>query len=338
MNKPNIFKISHRIGLEDKFTASLCYLLNKHQEVGQAYLDRLCELTGSAKTRFMGATDHPDFGTLENRPDFLLKGESFSILVEHKIESDLGDQQLERYLALAESHNLKLCLISNVETDVPSSVRNSPRYLRPSDRKHILWSAFYETFRALDDSFLVVEFLEWMTDLGMNPNLWKGHGDPFVDPIAIAKFFDCHKDMKVFLESSFGPSKGRSVRPGRKNACIEIRKPTPFVWLAYMSLKKLAEDDFFGCYLQVYIAMKKPNMLADISGVLDLPLGSVRYLAGDLYAGSYPVRIYYLELSKVLDEKLKTTKSNLELMLEEVLKHVEGEANQRQSSTYRKTG
>lgn len=338
MGKPNIFKISHRIALEDKLTSSLAYLFNKYPDVGQAYLDRICKLTNHKSTQFIGAVDHPDDYGKVNKPDFLIRGKAFDILFEHKIDSDLGNEQLQRYLSLAKPKNQKLCFISNYLTEIPPAVTQSPNYLRGPDREHLVWSDFYEFFGGFQHE-LVREFYEWISDLGMNPSVWKGHGDPFADKIASEEFKSCVRDLKKLIDDKMGKLDGRMVKKGPVNPCFEIRKALPQVHLVYVGLHKSGDyeldnhdldHNIHGDQMEFCVIMKTPNLLRNGSGYLSSPIGDFAYfpLNHEMMTWNknlFFARAYLFPVSNLLDADIEKTKSNLEIATIKVLDHLKKE-------------
>ena len=98
--KPNIFMINSALGLEDALTAYWHYVLSVVPGLGQHFVDSICRSSGLAASSFIGAIDHPS-GDSANHPDLLIQCRDWKLLFEHKVDSPLGDRQLERYLELA---------------------------------------------------------------------------------------------------------------------------------------------------------------------------------------------------------------------------------------------
>jgi hypothetical protein len=99
---------------ENQFTKSLERLIRCIPEVGQALVDLLLLNSGRGHDRFVKCSAQPKL--LGNvHPDFMLSCEGCDILIEHKLEGNLGERQLERYLQLAhkQSRPTLLALISN---------------------------------------------------------------------------------------------------------------------------------------------------------------------------------------------------------------------------------
>ena len=95
----NIFLVSPAFGPEDRLTAYWHYVLEAVPGVGQAFVDHVSSRSGLAPSTFLGSVDHPR-GDRVNRPDLLIRCQDYDVLFEHKLDSPLGRNQLERYLVL----------------------------------------------------------------------------------------------------------------------------------------------------------------------------------------------------------------------------------------------
>lgn len=333
MKKHNIFKISHRKKFEDKFTYSLAYILNKYPKVGQSYLNRVCSLSGLKNTKFIEATDHP-LPSITCKPDFLIKGKEFEVLFEHKIDAELGSDQLDRYLKIANENKQKLCFVTNYLTKVSSSILRSKTYLKNNKRDHFVWSDFFDIFGSSEFE-LVQEFAEWMHTLGMDPGVWIGHADPFVDEVAINEFKSCAENLKHLIDQRYGKLSGRTVKRGPVSPCFEIRKALPHVHLIYVSLVKAEESWEWGIqgpHLQFSIIMREQYKLHQQDGVKKTKLGDLKYFYIDDSIMNwdktlYEARGYYIETSKVLNKNLEVTRQNLEHLTICVLDHLKSELN-----------
>ena len=145
MEAANIFRIAASdLGPEDRFTALLHYLVESIPSIGQGMVDVICERSGLAPATFEMAANHPA-GDAENKPDFMLSCEEFDILCEHKLGSELGERQLERYLELPKSRPTYLVLITNRTHSISEDVLQSSNYLRPKDSPTPIfyWEDFY---------------------------------------------------------------------------------------------------------------------------------------------------------------------------------------------------
>ena len=165
----NIFCLSKGLMEEDRFTASLNYVVDCYPSVGQAIADYLLQSAGKPSSKFIRSNDHP-VGTAENRPDFLLECEAIDIICEHKIDSSLGKKQLERYLQLHRSKPFYLALISNGLCKVPEAAIRAEGYISPndSDVPHFLWQSIYPLIDGTKHR-LVSDFKEYMRTLSMKP-------------------------------------------------------------------------------------------------------------------------------------------------------------------------
>ena len=132
-------------------------------------VDVSCQRAGLAPATFQMAVDHPD-GDAENKPDFMLSCNEFDLLCEHKLDSDLGDRQLERYLGLPKSRETHLVLISNRSHFISDEVLRSDSYLRPRDSSipFFYWEDFYPVITGRSER-LAQDFGMYMRDLGMAP-------------------------------------------------------------------------------------------------------------------------------------------------------------------------
>src|SRR5947208_1825193 len=97
--KPNIFLVNPRLGLEDELTAFWNYVLNVVPGLGQSFVDDVATRSGLAKSLFVGTLDHP-MGDRHNHPDLLVQCKDYEVLFEHKVDCQLGPQQLDRYIDL----------------------------------------------------------------------------------------------------------------------------------------------------------------------------------------------------------------------------------------------
>lgn len=107
-----------------------------------------------------------------NKPDFLLRCETIDIICEHKLESNLGRQQLKRYLELAKNQErlTYLALISNklCGQAISDDIRVSELYLKSQKRSHFLWEDLYPLIADYPDQ-LAQDFKELMAEFGMVP-------------------------------------------------------------------------------------------------------------------------------------------------------------------------
>lgn len=203
MKAPNIFRISSAIGImaEDRFTASLHYLIDTFPLIGQSIADLIADQAGLPRSIFLQTHDHPA-GDEASRPDFLIECADYDLLCEHKLESSLGVRQLERYLELPASKPTYLVFITNCSQIVSSDVISHPKYLRP---KHSLvpyftWDALYPVIAERTER-LAQEFAQYMRDLAMEPPaLPSGWKHLFVDTEVANAFFDSTREARAFFQ------------------------------------------------------------------------------------------------------------------------------------------
>lgn len=132
IKQPNIFLVEPTLGPEDRFTAHWSYLLHCHLELAQSILDRIADWTGLPRSQYVASADHPWY-TAADRPDFLVKTRDYDVLFEHKLDSELGPAQLERYCALARSapNESYLLLVGKKPLAISDEVEGLDRYLQP---------------------------------------------------------------------------------------------------------------------------------------------------------------------------------------------------------------
>lgn len=227
----NVFLIKPKLEAEDRFTAHWVCLLGNHPEIAQSVVNQLAKSIGLTPSRILEVIDHPR-GWSAERPDCLLRTEDYDILCEHKLNSPLGKNQLERYLALASSKKSYLALIANQTISVPDAVLQNPHYLWPKERQshgHFLWQDFYHLTRQ-SRGMLVRQFREYMDSLGMNPWSWGTFGDPFTDVEAAQRFRDLYEPIVAKLRSMNISAVRRSNSLG-----LQIRYPVEEVPLLYVT-------------------------------------------------------------------------------------------------------
>ncbi|MBH24225.1 MAG: hypothetical protein CMH57_07205 [Myxococcales bacterium] len=229
----NIFLISDGLGPEDRFTTHLAYLLENIPELGQAWANLLLERSGRPTATYQRCVDHPPLSpSHEDLPDFMLDCGEVQIVCEHKLDAQLGPDQLERYLALeTRGDQGYLALISSVLHPVADAVANHPDYLRPTDRDatHFSWSDLYPLVEARDER-LAVEFSDYMRRLGMKP--WR-------PPADWATLFDSAEAGEAFaaqwelVRAHFRPWAERCQKSAGGRG-FEVRKPAPWLHLMYL--------------------------------------------------------------------------------------------------------
>jgi hypothetical protein len=171
---PNLFIETDKAPTrEDFFTASLAYLLNCVPGLGQSFINVLFASGKDIPPIFLRAVDHPSCSSAA-RPDLKLECEGMDIFCEHKLESPLGRDQLEKYLAFARNDALqsnrqkKLVLITKKSQDVRREVLQDSMYLKPYWAQYYQWEDFYDVIVSSDHN-LAQEFAEFMCSLGIKP-------------------------------------------------------------------------------------------------------------------------------------------------------------------------
>jgi hypothetical protein len=241
----NIFRIatSDR-GAEDKFTAFLHYLVESIPSIGQGMVDVICQGSELPSAIFEEAKDHPR-GSAESKPDFMLSCKEFDLLCEHKLESDLEDRQLERYLELPKNRPTYLALITNRNHAISQDVLQSKNYLRPQNppRPFYYWEDFYPTIASNSDR-LAQDFVKYMRDLGMGPSPlredWKQlfrnpESDEKFSKVA-GQFFEATMDMRSY----FSEQPGAYCQADPLRLGFQVKYPTNWIPLLYFHVSKAA--------------------------------------------------------------------------------------------------
>jgi hypothetical protein len=178
----NVFLIGRRaadekIGPEDLFTAQLAWLLRFDQELARAWAGHL---TGENCEGHVDVLHWPYEGP--DQPDMVLDlNGRLRVICEHKVESGLGDDQVARYLALAQREESRLdlphrvALVTKNLTGIPDGCLGDLRYLRPADKRHFQWELLYEMLKSCPGSCtaemrsLRKQFAEYMRLLSLDP-------------------------------------------------------------------------------------------------------------------------------------------------------------------------
>jgi hypothetical protein len=171
---PNLFiETANAPKGEDFFTASLAYLLNCVPNLGQSFVNVLFSSGKKVSPTFLRAVDHPPCNSTA-RLDLKLECEEMDIFCEHKLESPLSQNQLEKYLAFAKNDALqsnrpkKLVLITRKSQNIQPSVLQDQMYLRPYWDQYYQWQDFYDVIVSSEHN-LAQEFAEYMCSLGVKP-------------------------------------------------------------------------------------------------------------------------------------------------------------------------
>ena len=266
----NIFCLSKGLMEEDRFTASLNYVVDCYPSVGQAIADYLLQSAGKPSSKFIRSDDHP-VGTAENRPDFLLECEAIDIICEHKIDSPLGKKQLERYLQLHRSKPFYLALISNGLCKVPEAAIRAEGYISPnnSDVPHFLWQSIYPLIDGTEHR-LVSDFKEYMRTLSMKPIASGSWSDLFNHQSTAEAFGHQWTQTKAYFKQLGARC---VVAPG--NLGMEIGYPNDWMHLLYVFVSPNADlrhQQVEGPYLGAKLFIDSKAHPALTIGNLDEPI------------------------------------------------------------------
>lgn len=224
----NIFKLTEYVGPEDRFTAAWGYVLDREPALAQAVADILVKDQGLA-TKVIRVTDHPECNSLK-KPDFRIECEGLDILVEHKLDALLHENQLENYLDLHVPRTY-LAFIAPAYQTVPEQVLRNPLYLKPEGRDHFRWSDFHGAVKS-QPGWLMQEFADYMNSLGMAPFTLKGAEDIFdtrVKPVQFDKALKLAADQVFARDNPSCWLKGTQTGRGR-----EVRTPRASLTLIYI--------------------------------------------------------------------------------------------------------
>jgi len=224
----NIFMLSEYEIPEDRFTAAWGYVLSRELSLAQAVADILLKDRGLT-AKVIEVSDHPDCNSLK-KPDFLIKCEGLDILVEHKLDALLHQNQLENYLNLSHTRTY-VSLIAPAIQSVPQAVLDNDYYLKPEGKSHFRWSDFYTSVKS-QPGWLTQEFADYMASLGMTPFTLKSAEDIFdrsVKPVQFDEVLKLAADQ-VFAKGNPSCSlMGTSTGLGR-----QVRTPHAFITLIYI--------------------------------------------------------------------------------------------------------
>jgi hypothetical protein len=161
----NIFKVHKISPREDYFTAAFECVLNYLPALGQEIVNFLMTATGKESSKFVKAIDHPCFEGYQCYPDLLLVCENFDIICEHKLQTRLGNGQIESYLEIARNQKKPtyLALISNRHQLVSPVVQRSRQYLSSKGKPYFHWQDLYPIV-ADHPERLAQDFKELMAD------------------------------------------------------------------------------------------------------------------------------------------------------------------------------
>ena len=230
----NIFMLPGSLGEEDRFTASLHYLIETTPKIGQQLVDAIHLSADRRTSRFVRSEDHPNVD-VENRPDLLLECEDFDLFCEHKLLSPLGYRQLERYLGIKREKPVYVALISLGNCIVSQDVSINPRYIHPKSATHFNWRELYPAISTGEDR-LGRDFVAYMNSLGMKPlELPNGWGDLFTCRTTAEAFGMQFQSIREYFSRIGAQCTIDGSRLG-----FQIRKPTPLLRLFYLSVASAA--------------------------------------------------------------------------------------------------
>lgn len=214
-------------------------------------VDVICYRSGLDPATFVMAEDHPP-GDAESKPDFKLSCKEFDILCEHKLDSDLGAFQLERYLKLPAAKPTNLVLISNRSHDISDEVLQLNNYLRPKDTTapFFCWEDFYPVI-AKHNEFLAQDFLKYMSDLGMAPcPLPEEWAQLFESRDIAERFYESTQKLRTYFAEMGALCK---VDPSRLG--FQVKLPNPWLHLLYFYVSETIESPAEGIDSPYFIAL-----------------------------------------------------------------------------------
>lgn len=317
--KPNVLKnifklVDFDYSPEDRFTAAWGYVLDREPALAQAVADIfLCETALNAKVKRV--TDHPDCNSLK-RPDFRIECDGLDILVEHKLEAGLHENQLENYLNLC-GPNTYVAFVAPSYQPVPKGVLAHPHYLKPHGKDHFKWSDLYGAVKA-QKGWLAEEFSDYMSCLGMMPFTLKGPEDIFDTRIKPVQFETALKAAadKIFVASNPGCFlKGTQTGLG-----VEVRTPHEAISLIYAWAAQRSSDikEYEGPVLSVKVfEIDVSGQRALASGLITTPSG----LAVSRFILGKPIRVgkgvcRYSYLAPLVDVIQDTKEATVQQMIE----------------------
>ena len=304
----NIFLLSQYYGLENQFTAAWGYVLNRDMVLAQAVADILLK-DRALSARVIRVTDHPRLNSLK-QPDFCIECEELDILVEHKLDALLHEEQLENYLGLNPARNY-VALIGPAYQAVPEAVLGAARYLKPRGKDHFKWSDFHGAVKSRP-GWLVQEFAQYMTSLGMAPFTLKGNEDIFDREQKPLQFEEA---LKLAASQVFGTGfPGCSLRGTPTGLGREVRTPLASLTLIYIWAEQRSTyvRDIDGPVLAVNVYERSPKVgghLEDASLLTAFGFSVRRhFLTKPLKQGEGYCRVTYVApLANILQETREAT-------------------------------
>jgi hypothetical protein len=313
---------------EDSFSASLHALSLRIPKVGQAIVDAISERSGIPETQFLEAALHPP-GNVASKPDFLLRCRDYDVLCEHKLYSDLGNRQLERYLAIESRRQTYLALITNRNHKISKEVIANERYLRPTGTPapYFLWEMLYQSISRIADP-AVRDFLVQMEALAMAPldGTW---GSLFTNFSTAEYLAECSKEMRSFLKGH-----GASCKPSPSRLGLEVKRLIPWLTLLYFDVARTtipATQLINGPYMTAYVWVNArdaddflhkfgtgENLNAGFGQIVGVGVDEKARWNKELRL----VYMYVARLGDLLSETRSITERNIVSFAEIVLQHV----------------
>jgi hypothetical protein len=233
----NIFKLTQYEIVEDQFTAAWGYVLDREPALAQVVADILLKDQGLA-AKVIRVTDHPGYDSLK-KPDFRIECEGLDILVEHKLDALLHENQLENYLGLQMPRTTYLALIARTLVPVPKQVLDNPLYLKPEGKSNFKWSDFHGAVKS-QPGWLTQEFADYMTALGMAPFTLKNAEEIF-DKGKKPEQFD--EALKLAANQVFAKGHPGCVLKGTQTGLgREVRTPSATLTLIYIWAEQRSTD------------------------------------------------------------------------------------------------
>lgn len=313
----NIFQLSAELGAEDRFTASLHYLLDNFPQLGQQLADLLLSSAGKPTSRFLAVHDHPQF-TREDQPDFEIVCEDCHILCEHKLDSDLGSRQLQRYLNLRREKPTYLALITNRLHQLEQDVLEHAAYLVPRQKStpYFSWEQFYPLVEARSER-LCRDFANYMGALGMKPWRPVAWTDLFDDATVAVAFGEQWREAQGYFTSQGGVCRLDADKRG-----LQVSRPRSWLPLFYLHVSRTLEPpttDMHGPFLaarayvvddpQIVAQFERAEAPAEFLGVSLFSRPLNRRAA---WNSSYRlVREFYVSLDSVISPEAQILRANL---------------------------
>lgn len=299
--------------------------------LGQAFVDEVCRASGLPPSKFKEAIDHPP-GDRENHPDLLVECSDYKLLFEHKLDSPVGERQLQRYLELAKARGWKLALLAGSRIEIDDDVRTAPTFVRPKDSghpPHFLWQELHPVLTAVDHH-LAREFSEFLECIGLGRFNWAGLGNPFVDQGAANALLELYESIRPVVD---GP--GVQCRRSANSLIYQVRTPFPPVHLINLGPRQsVALDNPTLCGpvmdLWVWLRRSDPNqrVLPNRDQSTDqAPLPIVVKDHNDPANLPYDRRVfcersYYVPLEYILQDSLKGSEQRLVTFVRAAVRHL----------------